>query len=182
MAVRRGVQFLATDIWDTPDDGKRYEVIDGELYVTPLPPLKHQSVLGQLLVSIGERIYGEHLGNVVMAVAVVLDDKTAVQPDLVYVSQRRSELISERGLEGPPDLVVEVLSPETRTRDRGVKMQRYARAGIPHYWILDPETESLEVYGLVGTVYELPMIYEGGDVFRPELFPGLEIPIDDLWR
>jgi Uma2 family endonuclease len=183
MAVRRGVRFLATDIWDTPDDGKRYEVIDGELYVTPPPKWSHQRGLSKLHIRLGAWIYDNNLGEMVEApVGVVLDEHNGLQPDIVYVSRERLHIISERGVEGAPDLVVEALSPSTRARDKGVKMRRYAAAGVSHYWQLDPRTEFLDAYRLIEQDYELTGRYGPGSVFRPELFPGLEIPIDELWR
>jgi Uma2 family endonuclease len=91
-------------------------------------------------------------------------------------------LISPRGVEGPPDLVVEVLSPSTRKRDLGIKMRRYAAAGIPHYWIVDPETKALEPMRLGAHGYTPEGSYRPGSIFRPELFPGLEIPIHALWE
>jgi Uma2 family endonuclease len=183
MAVRRGVQFLATDIWDTPDDGNRYEVIDGELYVTPPPAWKHQRSLSKLHLRLGAWIYGNNLGEIVEApTGVVLDDHNGLQPDLLHISRERLSIISERGVEGAPDLVVEILSPSTRARDKGVKMRRYAAAGIPHYWQVDPRSESMEAYRLSGQSYERVGRFGPGTIFRPELFPGLEIPIDDLWR
>jgi Uma2 family endonuclease len=112
---------------------------------------------------------------------LVLDDENGVQPDLIYVSKERSAILTKRGIEGTPDLVVEVVSPGTRNRDRGIKLRRYAAAGIPHYWMADPRARSLRAYRLAERGYELTRTYGLGMVFRPELFPGLEIPIDDLW-
>ena len=182
MAVRSGVRFKADDIWDAPDDENRYEVIDGELFMTSATGWKHQSALGTLHDLLGPYVRQRGLGRVVPAnLGVVLDEETAVQPDLVYISRERMNLISERGLEGAPDLVVEVLSPRTRSRDRGVKMRRYARAGVPNYWIMDPESRALEAYGVTEQGYNLLGTYGPGSTFRPALFPGLEIPIDELW-
>jgi Uma2 family endonuclease len=182
VTVRSGLRFKADDIWDTPEDGNRYEVIDGELYVTPPPLELHQKGLGNLYGYIWQYVHNRRLGTVYAApFGVVLDDENGVQPDIVYVSLERQSLVVERGLEGAPDLVVEILSRSTRARDRGVKMKRYAAAGIPHYWIVDPRTRSLEAYHLAEQGYELIGSYGPGSIFRPELFPGLEIPIDDLW-
>jgi Uma2 family endonuclease len=182
MAIRGGVRFKADDIWDTPDDGKRYEVIDGELYVTPPPTWTHQYGSGTLYGYLWRHIFPRRLGKIVTApVGVVLDDENGLQPDLVYVSRERLGIISERGVEGAPDLVVEVLSPSTQSRDRGIKMRRYAAAGVPHYWILVPRARALEAYRLGENGYELLGTYGPGTVFRPELFADLEIPIDDLW-
>jgi Uma2 family endonuclease len=180
MAIR--ARLKADYLWETPDDGNRYEVIDGELYVTPPPIWDHQRGLSKLHIRLGTFIYERGLGEIVTApVGVVLDADTAVQPDLVYVSRERADFISRRGLEGAPDLVVEFLSPSTRRRDRGLKMQKYAAAGVVHYWIVDPRTGALEAYRLGQQAYELTGTHGPGTTFQPQLFPGLEIPIDDLW-
>jgi Uma2 family endonuclease len=182
MAVRGRVRFKADDIWDTPDDGKRYEVIDGELFVTPPPVWGHQYASSRLHIYVGQHVYANRLGALVSApVGVVLDDENGLQPDLVYVSAERAGIISERGIEGAPDLVVEILSPSTRARDLGIKLRRYANAGVPHYWVVDPRTQTLRPHRLVEGGYELTGEYGPGSTFQPELFPGLEIPIDDLW-
>jgi Uma2 family endonuclease len=175
MVLRARVRFKADDIWDTPDDGKRYEVIDGELYVTPPPVPEHQGASGTLFGYLWQYVRLRKLGRVYSApIGVVLDEESGLQPDLVYIAAERLDLISGRGIEGAPDLVVEILSPSTRARDRGIKPRHSAAAGVGRYWIVDPGTRSLEAYLLSGQ-------YGPGSVFRPELFPGLEIPIDDLW-
>lgn len=112
---------------------------------------------------------------------MVLDPETGVQPDLVYVAQARAGIISERGIEGAPDLVVEVLSPSTRARDLGIKLRRYARAGIPHYWVVDPLARTLVAHERHAGAYMAAAPLEGSATFRPTLFPGLEIPLDPLW-
>ena len=177
------IRFKADDIWDTPDDGKRYEVIDGALYVTPPPGWGHQRGLMKLGLLVGNHVFGNRLGDVVQAPAgVKLDDENGVEPDLVYVSNERRHIISERGVRGAPDLVVEVLSPGTQHVDRGVKLRRYAAAGVAHYWMLNYRRHVLTAYRLGDQGYELVGTYGPGEVFRPELFPGLEIPIDDLFN
>ena len=183
MVVRGRVHFKADDIWDTPEDGKRYEVIDGDLYVTPPPSWLHQRGSGALFYRLYGHVYQHHLGEVVSApIGLVLDEENGLQPDLVYVSRERSHVITERGIEGAPDLVVEVLSPSTQSRDRGIKMRRYAAAGVPEYWLLVPWNRTLEAYRLAEPGYELTGLYGPGSIFGPELFPGLEISIDDLWQ
>jgi Uma2 family endonuclease len=138
------VRYRADYLWESPDDGNRYEVIDGELYVSPPPSWMHQYGLGNLYLCLGSWIKAYGLGKIVPApTGVVLGPDTGVEPDLVYVSREREGIISARGVEGAPDLVVEVLSPSTRATDRGRKMRRYAAAGISHYWILDPRARAL---------------------------------------
>jgi Uma2 family endonuclease len=182
MALPKSIRFKASDIWDTPDDGKRYEVIDGQLYVTPPPITEHQGAASALHGYIWHYVRERQLGRVYFAlIGVVLDDENGLQPDLVYVARERLEIVSRRGIEGAPDLVVEILSPSTRARDRGIKLRRYAAAGVPHYWIVDPRTRALEAYHLGERGYALTGKHGPGSVFHPELFPGLAIPIDDLW-
>lgn len=182
MQARAKVRFLASDIWDAPEDGNIYEVIDGELYVTPPPSWGHQLGVSGLLVLVGSHVRANGLGYIVPApTGVVLDPGTGVEPDLVFVSKERASIISERGVEGAPDLVVEMLSPSTAARDRGIKMRRYAAAGVPHYWIGDSRTRTLQAYRLSPEGYQLVGSFGPGTIFRPELFPGLEIPIDELW-
>ncbi len=182
MALRASVRFKAEDIWDTPEDGNRYEVIDGQLFVTPPPLIRHQKGAGALYRHLAPHVHSRNLGEIFYApVALVLDDENGIEPDLVFVSRERLGIITDRAIEGAPDLVVEVLSPSTQARDRGIKMRRYAATGIPHYWILDPVARALEEYRLGEQGYELTGTSGPGSVFRPQRFPGLEIPIDDLW-
>jgi Uma2 family endonuclease len=182
MTARPRVRFLATDIWDAPDNGKIYEVIEGELYVSPAPSWKHQGAVTALAAMLWTFVRGRKLGFVVSApTGLVLNEHNGVEPDIIYISNARANIITERGVEGTPDLVVEALSPSTAARDRGIKMRRYAASGIPHYWILDPANNTLEAYRLDGVIYQLEGVYGPGEIFRPTLFPGLEIPIDELW-
>ena len=182
MAIRATVRFRADDIWDTPEDGNRYEVIDGQLFVTPPPLIRHQRGAGGLYRHLAPHVHAQGLGSLFFApVGLVLDEENGIQPDLVFVSRERSGIISERAIEGAPDLIVEVLSPSTQARDRGIKMRRYARSGVPWYWILDPVGRALQEYRLAEQGYELIATSGPGSVFRPQLFTGVEIPIDDLW-
>ena len=177
----RGTRFLASDIWDAPDNGKKYEVIDGELYVSPAPVWRHQLQLNRLNKRIINWVDDRNLGYVVTApTGVVLDDENGLEPDIVYVSHERAHIISERGVEGAPTLVVEVLSPSTEARDRGIKMRAYARAGVPHYWILDTDGPRIEERVLDDDGYRLVGSFGPGETFRPTLFPGLEIPLDEI--
>ena len=179
----RGVRFLASDIWDAPDNGKTYEVIDGELYVSPAPDLEHQRQLNRLNKWVINWVDDHDLGTVFTSpTGVVLDDENGIEPDLLFVSHGRAHILKRRGVEGAPDLVVEVLSPSTEARDRGLKMRRYAAAGVPHYWIMDTEGPRIEERVLGEDGYRLVGTTGPGEIFHPTLFPGLEIPLDDLAR
>ena len=181
MVLRTKTRYTADDLWKTPDDGNRYEVIEGKLFVMPPPGWGHQRALNTLLFVLTKHIYDHRLGEIVPApVGVVLDDENAFEPDIVFIGNQRRQIISERGVEGAPDLVVEVLSPSTQARDRGKKMRRYAAAGVPYYWMLNYRARWLEAYRLGEAGYELVGRFSPGDTFRPVLFPGLEIAIADL--
>ena len=128
-----------------PDDGRRYELHCGELSVTPAPGTRHQ----RALIALGSRLY-EHvrsqgLGEIHVAPTdSILSDVTVVQPDVLFVATDRLPIISERGIEGAPTLVVEVLSPSTSRIDRDRKLTLYAEHGVPYYWIVDPVERTVE--------------------------------------
>ena len=182
MTIRARVRFKAGDIWDAPEDGNVYEVIDGDLYMTPAPAWIHQRVVSRLFFGVADHVFRNRLGEIVTApTGVVLDDENGLQPDILFISNERRGIISERGVDGAPDLVVEVLSPSTKARDLGIKLRRYAAAGVPHYWTLEPVARVLEERCLTGNGYELVGTFGEHDVFRPAVFPGLEIRLADLW-
>lgn len=180
--ARSRVRFKAEDIWDTPEDGNRYEVIDGELYVTPPPVFSHQNVVSNLLAVVAPVVRRDNLGKIVPApVGVVLGPEAGVQPDIVFVRRERFDIISERGIEGAPDLVVEVLSPSTRGRDQGVKMRQYETQVSPTTGSWTNDAPALETYELSPEGYRLTGTYGPGGVLRSDLFPGLDIRLDDVW-
>lgn len=165
-----------------PDDGNRYEVLDGELVMAPAPTVIHQRGLMNLILTIMQHVKSHKLGECLAAPCdVILDARTVVQPDLIFVSNERSSIITEKNIQGAPDLVVEILSPSTAGRDRVVKLRLYARFGVPHYWLIDLTERIFEVFELDGTRYRLAVVHEEHETFRPTLFPGLSIPMDDIW-
>lgn len=182
MVARPTARFLAEDIWDTPEDGNRYEVIDGELYVSPPPIRGHQHAVGGLYGPIWNYLAQHPIGVIYPApIGVILQGRSGLQPDLVYVSNQRESILTDRGIEGTPDLVVEILSPSTRARDLGIKLRAYEAAGVSHYWIADPRSRTLEIRELGEDGYGAPTTYRDDDAFRPSLFPGLEIAVSSLW-
>jgi Uma2 family endonuclease len=115
VVVRRVARFSGEDIWDTPEDGNRYEVIDGDLYKTPPPVIAHQRPASRLPMFIGAYLLAHPIGELFVApTGVVLDELNGMQPDVLSISNERRHIIGERGIDGAPDLVVEVLSPSTQ--------------------------------------------------------------------
>ena len=131
-----------------PEDGNRYEFIAGRLYVTPAPVTRHQRIVGRLFSALTRILQDAGHGEVFGAPCLVEFPGTTdrVQPDLFFVSTERRGIIARRGMIGAPDLVVEILSPSTAPRDRGVKLDLYARGGVREYWIADPERDEMEVW------------------------------------
>ena len=170
------------DYCELPNDRNRYEILDGELSVTPAPTTKHQITLGNLYRIVSIHVFANHTGRLLLAPTdVILAATTVVQPDLVFVSNDRSQVVTPRGVEGAPSLVVEILSPTTHHNDRVTKAQLYARYQIPHYWLVDPDQQTLEAYDLAKDHYNLVTSARDAEVFTPSLFPGLSIQLSDLW-
>ncbi len=138
-------QITWQDVQHLPDDGHRHEAIEGELYVTPAPSSRHQRVAMRLTLALNRLLVDRGLGELFLAPIGVEfpDTQEGVQPDLVFVSRSRSGIIVEEGVRGAPDLVVEIVSPTTASRDRGVKRKLYERQGVarnrrPAYFATSP--------------------------------------------
>lgn len=171
------------DYCGLPEDGLRYEVIEGFLFSEPSPRTTHQEVAGNLFGVLRAHVRERGLGKVFFApVDVILDQRTVVVPDLVFIARERAPIVTERAVEGAPDLIVEILSPGTARRDRIAKMNAYARHGVRHYWLVDPVVQTLEAFELAEGTYHLVAALGADATFRPGLFPGLAIPLPELWR
>lgn len=139
--------YTVDDVRALPDDRNRYETIAGELFVTPAPSPRHQTVLGRLHLTIGMYVERHRLGNVWFApLDVVYGPLTLVEPDLLFVAASRRDAITEREVTAAPDLVVEVLSPSTARTDRGRKRSLYQETGVREYWIVDAEQNHVEIW------------------------------------
>jgi len=170
------------DLVSLPDDGNRYEILDGRLAVTPPPSTGHQRFSRNLEIVLHRHVTANELGEVLHApVGVVLDEHTIVEPDIVYVSRERAHIVQAHAIVGPTDLIVEILSPSTADRDRGIKARLYASYGVEHYWIADVERSVLETYRRAGDAYEPSGRYEGGVIVREEPFPDLAIDLRAVW-
>ncbi len=170
------------DFWSLPDDGNRYEIIDGKLYVTPAPAMRHQLVSMRLSNILHQHVISARIGHVFHApAAVILGPHRQVQPDLFFISRERTKLVTSKEVDGPPDLAIEIVSPSSKKADRVVKSAAYADSGISWYWIVDPDGRTLEEYRLETGQYHLVRKCEEPDVFEPVLFPGLTLPLEDLF-
>ena len=141
-------QITWQDVQQLPDDGHRHEAIGGELYVTPAPSFRHQRISQRLERALVRLLEEPGPGIVVHApIGVEFPDTgEGGQPDIIFMSAKRRDRIVAAGIRGAPDLVIEILSPTTEGRDRGVKRKLYERRGVEQYWIVDPDAEAVEVW------------------------------------
>ena len=173
------------DLDATPDDGNRYELIDGELYVSTAPQFFHQSILTAILVAFFEYLRENPIGRVAPGVVVVFDDFNGVIPDLVFLTNERMNKILVGGrLVDAPEIVVEILSPgvSNERRDRHVKRKLYSARGVHEYWIADPDTRSLEIYRnrkQGGLVFHTKL--QTGDEVASALLPGFSLPVESIF-
>ena len=179
-AVDPRVSFAELSEW--PEDGRRYELYDGEVSVVPAPAPRHQRVsinIEALLLEYERATSGLMLHS---PLDIVFSDYDVVQPDVVFFRKDRRHLIDVmQPIRIPPDLAVEVLSPGTAARDRGRKMQMLARFGVPEYWIADPIAHILEIYALAASSYQLAGPYgEHQEVVSPTL-AGLSFNADRIF-
>jgi Uma2 family endonuclease len=169
-----------SDHASAPEDGKRYEIADGDLIVTPCPSPLHQWVSKRLQRQLESWFETRSIARVLNApIAVILSDHDVLEPDLVVVADEGQ--FSKRGVEGPPLIVVEILSPAGHERDRGVKWRRYATFGVPHYWIVDPDARRLECHRLEGRGYRLALQGEADAVVGHPDWAGLTLDLGALW-
>ena len=165
-----------------PNDRNRYEILDGELSVTPAPAIRHQTVLGNLHRFLANYVVANQLGKLFIAPTdLILAPTTVVQPDLIFIANERRHIVTERAIEGPPTLVIEILSPTTNRTDRVTKAQLYAKHSVSNYWLIDPDQRTLEAYQLVIDHYDVTASARDSEVFAPSLFPGLSIQLSELW-
>lgn len=175
------VRLTYEDYCLLPDNGRRYEVIDGELFVTPSPQRRHQQVLANLLYYLTDFAKKHDLGHAYPApFDVVFSQFDVVEPDILYISKARASVITEKNVQGAPDLVVEVLSESTAKIDHTTKLKLYARYGVAEYWVIDPGTYGMEIYRLVAGGYELAAQLDSSQVLTSPLFPGLTLPLSRL--
>ena len=177
-----GPRFTYEDYKLMPED-KRYEVIEGELLMTPAPSSRHQSILARLIAKLFISLEANGLGKVLPAPTdVILSDENVVQPDLLFVAKERQGIIDPAGgVNGAPDLVVEVLSPSTARRDQIVKRKLYAKYGVQEYWVVNPEACSVEVSVLGAAGLETWRVFPAGTTLTSPLCPDLTVLVAELF-
>jgi len=180
--VTTRAELTVEDYMALPDDGKRYELIDGELILFPAPIPDHQPVITALMRLIENFVYEFDLGRVFAAATdVVFPGNIVLQPDILFISNARLGIIGTKNIQGAPDLAVEVLSPSTESRDRNIKAEPYWKHGVREYWLVDISRRRIEVLGAGRTGFELLGVYGADDALESPTLSGLSMNVGEAF-
>jgi Uma2 family endonuclease len=177
-------EWTYEDYLRLPDDGQRYEVIRGVLYVSPAPTYKHQFVVGEFYSGLRVFVLEDGLGVVLGApfdILLPFGIATPVEPDVIFFRKGNEPHWEDKNFQGVPDLVAEVLSPGTRRRDQKIKLEAYRDAGVPEYWMLDPDARRVVVYALRAGVYTVLCRGGMGEEVWSSVLPGFRLKVDSLF-
>jgi Uma2 family endonuclease len=181
MSASASAPFTYRDYARLPDD-RRYEVIEGKLFLTPAPRTSHQRICGELFAALREHVRNRDLGEVLIAPCdVVLSETNVLQPDILFVRKSRLSIIGEKYVSLAPDLLVEVLSPGTKIRDRRLKFTLYARYGVRELWVADGDTRSIEVFENADRRFRLRKRYQAGQILRSKVLPKLRLSVVSIF-
>lgn len=169
-----------------PDDGSRHEIIDGEHYMSPSPRTVHQRIIANLTRILGGHVRLHRLGELLPApLDVLLSHVDIVQPDIVFVAaERTSAIVTDKNIQGSPDLLIEVISPGTQALDEQLKWRRYEKFGVAEYWLVYPDEKQLIIYRRAGAAdgFAPGMRLGPGDTAGSPLLPDLELPVFDIFN
>ena len=181
--VQSPIKFTYRDYRNLPEsERERFELLGGELVMVPAPVPYHQIVSRNLEQQLWDFVRRRQLGELLAAPCdVVLTEDVVVQPDLFFISKQRTRIIGDEGVHGAPDLVVEILSPSTAERDRTFKRTLYAKYGVREYWLVDPDSQTIEVFILGARGYRQAGLYEADEKLKSPLLPGLEISLEEVF-
>ena len=175
-------KYTYQDYLNLPDDGKRCEVINGELVMTPAPNIIHQTVLVNLINELKNFLNKEKSGKMLCAPTdVKLSDSNVVQPDIIFISQDNSYIIRENNVDGAPDLIIEILSPGTAYYDLIEKKEIYESFEVKEYWIVDPKKRRVEIYKNVNQQFELIQKLELEGIVKSLVIKGFEVSLQNIF-
>jgi len=167
-------------------DGVRHEIIDGVHYVTPSPSLRHQDLVGRLYLAIGNFLATRPgIGRIFLSpLDVVFTIHDVVEPDLVFVAGDQTDILTEANIQGPPAIVIEILSKSTRSRDERIKKELFDRGGVREYWIVDPDRSQVTVYRRERSALDARSTLSAADsaVLTTASIPGFSLSLSDLFR
>lgn len=176
-------KILADDFLLIPEDGRRHELIDGNHYLHASPDTKHQRISMRLIFTIGTYLREHPVGQLYFALLdVVLSDYDVVEPDLMYICNDRRKIITDKNIQGAPDLIIEIVSDSTRCYDEAIKHALYERAGVSESWLVDSLRDTVRVFrrNAAGR-YEIAANLSRNETLTSPLFPMLEIQLDEIF-
>jgi Uma2 family endonuclease len=175
--------LTAHDYRELPDGPPYYQLIEGELYMSPSPNWFHQKILGNIVRMLFRYLDEKPIGELSFApLDTFLTDLNVYQPDILFVSNNRRSVLKEDGVDGAPDFVVEILSPRTAKYDRGAKRDIYGRTGVQELWIVDPELKSVQVFRFAESADAPAGTYGLEQKFTSPIFPGLTIAVAAIFK
>jgi Uma2 family endonuclease len=184
--ARSDSRLTYQDFLRFPDDGLRHEIIDGVHYVTPSPTIRHQLLIGRLHYEIESAMRARPgTGQVFLSpLDVIFSEWDVVEPDLLFVAADQSQILTSANVQGSPALIIEILSPSTRKRDRGIKRELFDRAGVREYWLVDPERDVVSLFRRQadGRFIEAAKLTESGDRLTTPLIPGFALLHEELFK
>jgi Uma2 family endonuclease len=181
-SLKTDIKFNYEDYLRFPDDGKRYQIIEGEVYMVPAPNPYHQMILSNVESILRSFVKAGNLDLVLIAPCdVVFSYADVVQPDIFFISQGRSSIITDKNIQGSPDLVVEVISSHTGKLDRTLKRSLYARFGVKEYWLVNPDRKEVEVLVHKQGSYESMGVFCHPGSFESPLLKGLVVDLKEVF-
>ena len=170
------------DYLNLPEDGKRYEVINGELVMSAAPNTFHQTISNNIEDELRSFIKMSKSGKMFHApVDVLISETNVVQPDIIYISKDRSDIITENNINGTPDLIMEILSPGSAYYDLLEKKELYEQFGLKEYWIVDPKKQRVDIYLNVNQQFELNQRAESEGSVKSIMIKGFEISLESIF-
>ncbi|MEW6238349.1 MAG: Uma2 family endonuclease [Candidatus Omnitrophota bacterium] len=180
--IASSIQFTYEDYLHFSDD-KRYEIIEGEVYMVPSPLTYHQKVSIRLERFVEDYVIERDLGEIYHApLDVVLSDIDVVQPDILFISNDNDGIITEKNIQGAPDLVIEILSPSSDHKDKVLKKKLYAKYGVKEYWLVDPGAKEIQVFTLKDAALTLWNAYRLDEIMQSALWPELKLELKSIFR
>jgi Uma2 family endonuclease len=184
MAPQTSTRMTYQDFAGLPDNGKHYELIEGELVLNPSPVTRHQQIVRKIVVRL-DLYFTDHGGGEVFVAPldVVLADDVVLEPDLIVVRDERRSIVTDKNIQGAPNIVVEILSEGTRRRDEILKRKLYERFGIDEYWVVDPVIDVVKLYRRSGEsfVRVAEISAEDGGTITSPLLPGFALDVNDVF-
>ncbi|HWS83985.1 MAG TPA: Uma2 family endonuclease [Ktedonobacteraceae bacterium] len=175
-------QWTYEDYAAIPEDGHRYEVVNGVLYMSPSPGVPHQGSVARFVHYLFAHVELAGLGRVFSGpLDVELSDKNVVQPDVLVVLKQHRDRIRKTRIIGAPDLVIEIASPSTARHDQRAKLDAYAGAGVPEYWVIDPDAQTVKLLILKNGVYCSRGAFSGQAVLPSQVVPELPVRVEQFF-